>query len=237
MFVSPTETLGQLQVSQLQSRLEALPSANLSSVNLTKRLYLDSLIKKASSQTISDKPRLSANIMLKAEKALSEIEANLQTQKQQAEQQLAIIEEDHEHVFEKAKSFIEAHSYFALTQLFNSVSHKKHTHAFKELVAEMGSVESHISATGRAEKSATKRKPTELQSFQQYQAMFDKMALERLLSKVMKEIPENAGPLNPERLVIRAFKALQDISPDYLSQLISYYESLLTLQLLNNSEK
>lgn len=77
----------------------------------------------------------------------------------------------------------------------------------------------------------------ELQSFKQYQSLFEKMSLERLLTRVMQEIPENAGPLNPERLVIRSFKTLQDLSPEYLSYLISYYESLLSLQLLNGIEK
>jgi len=61
--------------------------------------------------------------------------------------------------------------------------------------------------------------------------------VERLLNKVMQEIPENAGPLNPERVVIRCLSALQDISPAYALRLISYYESLICLQSLPLQDK
>lgn len=72
----------------------------------------------------------------------------------------------------------------------------------------------------------------DLQAVKQYQQMFEKMAVERLLNRVMQEIPENAGPLNPERVVIRCLSALQDISPAYAMRLIGYYESLICLQSL-----
>jgi hypothetical protein len=63
------------------------------------------------------------------------------------------------------------------------------------------------------------------------------MSVERLLNKVMQEIPENAGPLNPERMVIRCLSALQDISPVYAMRLIGYYEALIGLQSLPLSDK
>ena len=77
----------------------------------------------------------------------------------------------------------------------------------------------------------------ELQAVKHYQQLFEKMAVERLLNKVMQEIPENAGPLNPERVVIRCLSALQDISPAYALRLISYYESLICLQNLPLQDK
>lgn len=77
----------------------------------------------------------------------------------------------------------------------------------------------------------------DLQAVKHYQQMFEKMAVERLLNRVMQEIPENAGPLNPERMVIRCLSALQDISPAYAMRLISYYESLICLQSLPLQDK
>lgn len=77
----------------------------------------------------------------------------------------------------------------------------------------------------------------DLQAVKHYQQLFEKMAVERLLNKVMQEIPENAGPLNPERVVIRCLSALQDISPAYALRLLSYYESLICLQNLPPQDK
>ncbi len=70
----------------------------------------------------------------------------------------------------------------------------------------------------------------DLNALQAYQSLFENMAVERLLAKVMKEIPENAGPLNPERLVIRCLSLAQQISPAYAMRLISYYDGLTSLQ-------
>lgn len=77
----------------------------------------------------------------------------------------------------------------------------------------------------------------ELHALKHYQKLFEKMAVERLLSKVMQEIPENAGPLNPERVVIRCLSSLQEISPAYVMRLMGYYESLISLQSLPLNEK
>jgi hypothetical protein len=77
----------------------------------------------------------------------------------------------------------------------------------------------------------------ELRAVRHYQQLFEKMSVERLLNKVMQEIPENAGPLNPERLVIRCLSAMQTISPVYAQHLIGYYEALISLQSLSASDK
>jgi len=85
--------------------------------------------------------------------------------------------------------------------------------------------------------SEDKNTKSELQALKHYQQLFEKMAVERLLNKVMQEIPENAGPLNPERVVIRCLSTLQDISPSYAMRLMGYYESLISLQSPPFSEK
>lgn len=224
-------------IDRLSKRLEAIPSSGLPSASLTRRVYVCNLLRRASQLAARDQYELSSKLVSKVNTSLYELEASLQDQKRQAEQQLAIIEEDYEPVSEDAKSLFTSTAYFYLTHLFNKVKHKKSAEYFEALIHEMASLQLNASLSDQAEISRSQPKQTELQSFQQYQTMFEKMALDRLLARVMKEIPQNAGPLNPERLLIRSFKVLQDISPDYLSQLISYYESLLTLQTLNNSDK
>lgn len=237
MLTSQTDTTSQFKLDQLTQQFDNLPVAHLSSANLTKRLYIASLINRANLPSVRHKTLLLDNIMLKVEQALSELETALRQQQQKGQEQLTIIEEEYDYVFEKAQSLLEAQLFSELARLFKAVKQKKYTRSFNELVDEMSNNELDISYSGLAEKEGKKTNQTQLKSFQQYQVMFEKMALSRLLSRVMKEIPENAGPLNPERLVIRSFKVLQDISPDYLSRLLAYYESLLTLKLLNNADK
>ena len=237
MLTSQTDTTSQFKLDQLTQQFDNLPVAHLSSANLTKRLYIASLINRANLPSVRHKTLLLDNIMLKVEQALSELETALRQKQQKGQEQLTIIEEEYDYVFEKAQSLLEAQLFSELARLFKAVKQKKYTRSFNELVDEMSNNELDISYSGLAEKEGKKTNQTQLKSFQQYQVMFEKMALSRLLSRVMKEIPENAGPLNPERLVIRSFKVLQDISPDYLSRLLAYYESLLTLKLLNNADK
>lgn len=222
-------------LASIESRLDSLHTDDLSASELSKLLYVRGIINRASKK----QHQPSENLITKAYKALNELELGLARQQHQAQEQLNIIEEDYEHAFDQAKALFESKFYNTLARLFEGVQQKSSSHYFKELMSDMGSVE--LSSTAKSEQASpsvtNKTKQADLQSFKQYQSMFEQMSLDRLLARVMKEIPENAGPLNPERLVIRSFKALQEISPDYLSGLISYYESLLTMQLLNNTEK
>lgn len=222
-------------LANIESRLDSLHNSDLSVTEFSKLLYVRGLIDRASKKQHQPSP----NLISKAYKALNELELGLERQQHKAQEQLNIIEEDFEHAFDQAKALFESKSYSTLARLFKGVQQKSSCHYFKELISDIGSVE--LSSAGKSEQASpsviNKIKQTDLQSFKQYQSMFEQMALDRLLARVMKEIPENAGPLNPERLIIRSFKALQEISPDYLSGLISYYESLLTLQLLNNLDK
>lgn len=226
-------------ISRLEQKLDSLSFNNLPVTGLTKWFYVRGLTDKA----IKNQHRhpLATKLINKAYKALSELEASLERQRNEAQEQLTIIEEEYDDAYDEATSLFESRSYFTLKKLYGTVQHKDADGFFKELINELTKDALSLTATDQTEKISHNRsnkiKHNELQSFQQYQSVFEKMALDRLLAKVMKEIPENAGPLNPERLVIRAFKALQYISPEYLSRLISYYESLLTLQLLNNSDK
>jgi hypothetical protein len=188
-------------------------------------------------QDANNKKQLSAKIVNKVDETLRELEASVLQQKNKAQVQLRIIEEEYEGDYANAKICFDSQDYIGLKRLFEVVKRQNSACFFKELISEIGRSELSAAPSEHAEKTPKNLKQTELQSFQQYQTMFEKMALDRLLARVMKEIPENAGPLNPERLVIRSFKALQEISPDYLSHLISYYESLLTLQLFSLTEK
>jgi hypothetical protein len=224
-------------IASIENRLDTLSSNHLLARDLTKLIYIKGLIGKVSQKNHS----LAASLIKKADKALTELETSIEDQRNNAQEQLNIIEETCEHSHDQAVALFESKSYLALANLLNAIQKKESAHSFKGLINEMAGIELGDSSTDQPPKAlsiaTSKLNQPELQSFKQYQTLFEQMALDRLLARVMKEIPENAGPLNPERLVIRSFKALQAISPDYLNHLIAYYESLLTLQLVNASDK
>lgn len=70
----------------------------------------------------------------------------------------------------------------------------------------------------------------ELKSLQVYREQLGKVITENMVRQVIKEDPENAGPLNPQRLLVRTIGAMKDISPAYVNRLVPYYDTLLWLE-------
>jgi len=69
----------------------------------------------------------------------------------------------------------------------------------------------------------------ELKSFKKYQAQLERVTTEAFAKRVLEEAPENAGPLNPQRLLIRMLEMMQARSPYYFERMIPYLDSLLWL--------
>jgi hypothetical protein len=81
------------------------------------------------------------------------------------------------------------------------------------------------------EEYPTKPVTKELKSLKYYQEYFTKLSADALVNRALSESPENAGPLNPQRLVIRTLSSMHDISPGYLSKLVGFYDATLWLQI------
>ncbi len=60
-------------------------------------------------------------------------------------------------------------------------------------------------------------------------ATWARMSVDRQVSQAMKQAPINAGPINSHMLVLRSLAMMQSISPDYLSRMVSYADTLLSL--------
>lgn len=235
-----------LKIDAVETTLLRLKPYMHQSTHLTKLVYSQELVLKA--RRYLDKQQLSfaEKLTLKANGTVKILQAAVKETIEGAESYLHSIEEDFAAYVDAAKGMFEATDFEALKRLHQKITSPLAEQSLGFLIEELGSDKDKLTSdvATKIDKESTelpRRTPIqqseELQSFKHYQSMFEKMALDRLLTRVMKEIPENAGPLNPERLVIRAFKALQDISPEYLSRLLAYYESLLTLQLVQASEK
>ncbi|MFT6028787.1 MAG: hypothetical protein ACI8O8_000516 [Oleiphilaceae bacterium] len=204
-------------LAELEGAVARFASEKLSCLEATRLSYIQATLKRGNTYLAHDSKQLVSVLIEKAEKALYLLEIGINAEKENVQAKLGQIQESDEPRILPAKLFTLLRQEIQKGHV--TLSHTKESQHYSKIATN----EQHSE--------------TDLQSFRRYQVMFEKMALDRLLAKVMQQIPENAGPLNPERLVIRSFKALQDISPEYLSRLISYYESLLILQTVNSSYK
>ena len=69
----------------------------------------------------------------------------------------------------------------------------------------------------------------ELQSVRRLRDSLVKRNADKLVTESIKHAPENAGPLNPQMLVIHSLATMRDLSPHYMSRFVSYIDTLLWL--------
>lgn len=69
----------------------------------------------------------------------------------------------------------------------------------------------------------------ELKTVRESRATWARMSVEKQLAQAMKQGPQNAGPINSHMLILRSLAMMQDISPDYLSRMVSYADTLIFL--------
>jgi hypothetical protein len=77
--------------------------------------------------------------------------------------------------------------------------------------------------------TATGDPNVELKTVRESRATWARMSVDKQLALAMKQGPKNAGPINSHMLVLRSFAMMQEISPDYLSRMVSYVDTLLAL--------
>lgn len=70
----------------------------------------------------------------------------------------------------------------------------------------------------------------ELKALRYFRDTWSTLSAERQLAQALAQGPENAGPLNAHRLVLRALQLMRDVSPDYLRRFMSYADTLLWLE-------
>jgi hypothetical protein len=72
--------------------------------------------------------------------------------------------------------------------------------------------------------------PAELKAIGEFRETLAKRNSQKRLNHAIQESPQNSGPLNPQRLVIRSLASMRDLSPQYLNRFISYMDTLLWLE-------
>ncbi len=84
-------------------------------------------------------------------------------------------------------------------------------------------------STAGADASPT-REQTELKNFRLLKQTWSKLHSDRLVTRAVKERPENAGPLNSQMLVTRALFTMRNLSPGYLNRFLSFMDTLFFLE-------
>lgn len=77
----------------------------------------------------------------------------------------------------------------------------------------------------------------ELKAIRQFSKTWSELAVDRQLAQAIEQAPDNAGPLNSQRLVLRSLALLREISPDYLRRFMSYADALLWLEQAQTTSK
>lgn len=73
----------------------------------------------------------------------------------------------------------------------------------------------------------------EMKSVRRFSEVWQKIAAEQQVSQAVARGPENAGPLNSHRLMLRALALMKGLSPDYLQRFLSQMDTLLWLEQAN----
>lgn len=107
---------------------------------------------------------------------------------------------------------------------FDDLLRQQETEALNTLAPMKKTVEQTTHAT------VTPEKLPELKSARAMRETFGKINADKLVTQMIKNGPENPGPLNPHKLVVRALTDMRDLSPHYLNRFISAIDTLLWLE-------
>lgn len=73
----------------------------------------------------------------------------------------------------------------------------------------------------------------ELKAVRDYRGTWVRLGLEQRLRQSGTQVPDNAGPLNTQRLLHQALTVMRDTSPAYFQHFMGHVESLLALDALS----
>lgn len=70
----------------------------------------------------------------------------------------------------------------------------------------------------------------ELSSIHYFRESLVRRNADKLVTQAIREIPEGAGPLNSEKLIVQSLASMRDLSPHYLNRFVAYIDTLLWLE-------
>ena len=70
----------------------------------------------------------------------------------------------------------------------------------------------------------------DLRSAQRFRETWERLGAEVQVQRAQARAPQNAGPLNPQRLMLDSLARMGELSPHYLRRFLAHTESLLWLE-------
>lgn len=70
---------------------------------------------------------------------------------------------------------------------------------------------------------------SELKTVQQHRSTWAQLQIDQRLHQALVQVPDNAGPLNTQRLLLQALSLMRETSPPYLQHFMAHAEALLWL--------
>ena len=70
----------------------------------------------------------------------------------------------------------------------------------------------------------------ELRSAQRFRETWERIGAEVQVQQALDRAPPNAGPLNPQRLMLETLARMGELSPHYLRRFLTHTETLLWLE-------
>jgi hypothetical protein len=70
----------------------------------------------------------------------------------------------------------------------------------------------------------------ELKSVRYFRDALQRQHADKLVTDALIDAPQDAGPLNPQKLALRSLAIMRDISPAYLGHFVSYLDALFWLE-------
>ena len=76
-----------------------------------------------------------------------------------------------------------------------------------------------------------------LRSAQRFRETWERLGAERQVQQARQRAPQNAGPLNPQRLMVETLARMGELSPHYLRRFLAHTETLLWLEQAQGQSK
>jgi hypothetical protein len=187
--------------------------------------YLTTLARRAAAHEGSVRNLLEA----KLERAAASFAERFSQARSAAAELLATTCEKHPQTAADLELFFAAGNFRGLRQQCATLEARQQCEALAALVSEL---EPDVAAApGRpAARPIEAASPTlELKTVRESRATWARLSVDKQLAQAMKQGPKNAGPINSHMLVLRSLAMMQEISPDYLSRMVSFVDTLLAL--------
>jgi hypothetical protein len=192
--------------------------------------YLDTLARRAAAHEGSVRRMLEA----KRERALAEFAGRFAQARSAAVELLAATGTKHPQAAAELQRLFAEGDFKGLRYLGATLEARVQCVALSELVSQLEpglvGAPGHPTEHHAVSRTTANGDPTlELKTIRESRATWARMSVDKQLAMAMKQGPKNAGPINSHNLVLRSLAMMQGISPDYLSRMVSYIDTLLSL--------